>query len=465
MEKVESKINVDFLSKHLGVELKTTNEMDLDITGNQQIPVVPILFPKTTEEVAKIAAFCNENEIPLVTVGGATNLNGGTVPDKAGIALSLKKMDRINYIDPFNRIAQVECGCNTLKFIKEVEKNGLLFPQNIASADRSTIGGNLAISSGSPRSLFYGTTKNYALNLEVVLPDGRIINTAYDVTKLATGLNLTQLMIGSEGTIGIITKATFKLIVPKKHRIVSQFTFNTESELFDAFKMLFVKGFDPVSVEFMDSQGVTFVKSYLKDSGKISHSLGGILWMEWEANKERELEDLEQEIHQVFGNSASNINFARSQEELAEIWKYRQSIGYAVKAVSSFTDVDVVVPRSKVQDLYSTVKSICQKQEVRFSSFAHIGDGNLHINILKDALSESDWNERIDLIFKEIYQRAIDLGGAISGEHGVGAYQQKHLKDFFPKVNMQLNQSIKDLFDPKGILNPGVMFNKTNKTI
>jgi len=214
----------------------------------------------------------------------------------------------------------------------------------------------------------------------------------------------------------------------------------------------------------MDRQGVEFVKSYLKDSGKISHSLGGILWMEWESNSEIELEALEQEIHKVFGNIASNINFARSEEELAEIWKYRQSIGYAVKEVSSFTDVDVVVPRSKVQDLYSTVQRICEKQQVRFSSFAHIGDGNLHINILKDGLNESEWSQRLDVIFKEIYQRAVDLGGAISGEHGVGVYQQKHLKEFFPEVNLELNQSIKDLFDPKGILNPGVMFNKTNET-
>lgn len=445
---------------HLGIEMSSTNAMDLDITGNSEIPNVPILFPESTEEVSKIVAFCHENNIPLVTVGGATNLNGGTVPNATGIALSLKKMDRINYIDTFNRIAQVESGCNTLKFIREVEKNGLLFPQNIASADRSTIGGNLAISSGSPRSLFYGTTKNYALNLEVVLPDGQIINTAYDVTKLATGFNLTQLMIGSEGTLGIITKATFKLIVPKKYRTVSQFTFETETDLFEAFRALFVKGFDPVSVEYMDSQGVAFVKNYLQDSGKISQSKGGILWMEWEANTESELLTMETGLKEAFEGVASDINFAKSEKELAEIWKYRQSIGYAVKEVSSFTDVDVVVPRSKVQELYQNVKFICQQEQLRFTSFAHIGDGNLHINILRDGLSDLDWNAKLDRIFAEIYQKAMDLGGAISGEHGVGVYQQKHLKEFFPAVNLKLNESIKEIFDPKGILNPGVMFNK-----
>lgn len=465
MQSKLKKIDVNFIAKYLKIDSITTYEMNLDITGNSNTPEVPILFPQSTKEVANILSFCNEYKIPIVTIGGATNLNGGTVPDSAGIALSLKKMDRINYIDSFNRTAQVECGCNTMKFIQEVERNGLLFPQNIASADRSTIGGNLAVSSGSPRSLFYGTTKNYALNLEIVLSDGQIINTAYNVTKLATGFNLTQLMIGSEGTLGVITKATFKLIVPKKYRIVSQFTFETESDLFETFKVLFVKGFDPISVEFMDSQGVEFVKSYLNDSGMISQSKGGILWMEWEANTAEELALLEVDICKVFEGFIYDINFARSKDELAEIWKYRQSIGYAVKEVSSFTDVDVVVPRSKVQELYQSVKNICMGENVRFTSFAHIGDGNLHINILRDSLSDSEWNGRIDNIFKKIYQKAIDLGGAISGEHGVGVYQQRHLKGFFPAKNLELNQSIKDIFDPNGILNPGVMFKKTINSI
>lgn len=449
-----AKIVNDCIGEHQRLKVANTEELQLDYAGEAKAPSVPIFYPSSTEEVASILQKCNREKVAVVVVGGATNLNQSTVPSPNSMAISLIRMNEVYEIDAFNRYAVVAAGCNTADFVQQVEQQNLYFPQNIASAAHATIGGNLAISSGSPRSLFYGQTKDYVLNLEVVLPDGTVVQTGKNVSKISSGFNLTQLFIGSEGTLGIITKATIKLRPLPTFRRVVQLSFDSFEALFSVFEAIFRKGYEPTSIEFLDQAGVNLIQDYLKQERSLDESY--LLWLEWEGHSETYLQETISRFVSDFDEHCQ-IQVSKTEAENKELLHFRSKIGYAVKHRSYFKDIDVVVPRSEIGKLYEFITQSCEKEKLVFTAFAHIGDGNFHLNILKDDIPEDTWNAVIHGLTRNIIYKAIALGGAVSGEHGIGKANKAVFGELTPATNMAMMRDIKKILDPHGILNHEIL--------
>ncbi len=461
------KINIDdlaVLKEIVGTDFVFSDEDKLleyssDETEDLSYPPEVVLKPKTTEEISKIITYCNDKLISITPCGARTGLSGGSLPIKGGIALSTERLNSIIEIDDRNLQAKVEPGVINQVFRDAVEEKGLFYPPDPASKGSCFLGGNLAENSGGPKALKYGVTKDYVLNLEVVLPTGEIIWTGANVLKNSTGYNLTQLMIGSEGTLGIITKIVFKLIPLPTKDITILAPFSSAEKACEAVSAVFRAGITPSALEFIERDAIDWTIKYTDVEIQILEDVQAHLLVEVDGNDIDLLyKDCEKIAEVMEQFDCGEILLADSESQKEQLWKLRRAVGEAVKANSVYKEEDTVVPRAELGKLLIGVKEIGAKYGFKSVCYGHAGDGNLHVNIIKGEMSDSDWNNKLTFGIREIFELTKNLGGTISGEHGIGLVQKEYLGIVLSDINIELQKGIKKLFDPNLILNPGKIF-------
>lgn len=424
-----------------------------------------VLKPGTPEEISQILKRCTELNIPVTPRGAGTGLAGGALPVQKGVVLSMERFNKILNIDALNLQATVEPGVITEVFQNAVKELGLFYPPDPASSGSCFIGGNVSNNSGGPKAVKYGVTRDYVLSLQVVLPTGEIIWTGANVLKNSTGYNLTQLMCGSEGTLGIITKIIFKLRGYPQKNVLLLIPFVTNEEACRAIAAIFTAGIQPSGMEFFEREAAMHTIEYVEKiyASKVTttfpESMDAYLLCELDGNDEEVLmRDAERVMNVVEKFEAGEILFAETAAQKEELWKIRKNISPAVNAYTLTKSDDVVVPRANLPKLIKGIKEIGKSFGFNTVCFGHLGDGNLHVNILKENISDVDWETKIPDGIGEIFKLTVSLGGTLSGEHGVGIAKRPYMPIAMSEVNLELMRGIKKVFDPKGILNPGKIF-------
>lgn len=418
-----------------------------------------LVKPATTKEISKIVLYCNKNKISVTPCGGRTGLSGGSLAVYGGVSLSLERFTSIIEIDERNLQATVEPGVITQNFRDEVKAKGLFYPPDPSSQGSCQLGGNLAENAGGPKAVKYGVTKDYVLNLEVVLPTGEIIWTGANVLKNVTGYDLTALMIGSEGTLGIITKIVFRLIPLPTKDITLLIPFHSAEKACKAVSAVFRIGITPSALEFIERDAILWTIKYTDIDMQIPDDIKAHLLVEVDGDDlEKLYKDCEcvAEVMQQF--DCGEILLADSESQKNKIWRLRRAIAESVKSNSIYKEEDTVVPRAELAKLLDGVKKIGAKYGFQSVCYGHAGDGNLHINIIKGDMSDKEWNTKLILGIRQIFQLTKSLGGTLSGEHGIGLVQKNYLNLVLSDKNIEIQQGIKKLFDPNEILNPGKIF-------
>lgn len=421
-----------------------------------------VIKPATADEVAAILKWCHTRRIPVTPRGAGTSLSGSALPILGGIILSMERMNRILEIDEHNLQATVEPGVITQALMDAVAEKGLMYPIDPASKGSCFIGGNIAHGSGGPRVVKYGTIRDYVLNLEVVLPTGEIIHTGANTLKNASGYSLTQLMIGSEGTLGVITKAVLKLIPLPTHSVVLFASFPTNEAACQAVSAIFQAGVTPSALEFMEREGVEWVMEYDAVDFDLKPGVEAYLLIEVDGRDvDHIFRDCEKIANVLESHGSAEVLFADTAAQKDELWKIRHVLPHSVKANSVYKEEDTVVPRAELPALIKGIKEIGTRYGFRSVCYGHAGDGNLHVNIIKGSMSDRDWKFRLRDGIREIFKLTVNLGGTISGEHGIGYVQREYMDVKFTPTHLELFQSIKNVFDPNGILNPAKILPET----
>lgn len=419
-----------------------------------------VIKPGTAEEISLILKICNQYKIPVTPRGAGTGLSGGALPHLGGVLLSVERLNKIIKIDERNLQVITEPGVITEVLQNAVKEKGLFYPPDPSSRGSCMIGGNIAENSGGPKAVKYGVVKDYVLNLEVVLPTGEIIWTGANVLKNATGYNLTQLIVGSEGTLGIVTKAVLRLIPLPKLDLLMLIPFKDPVDACAAVSAIFSAGFVPSAMEFMERDAIEWSMRLVNDCiVPIDDETEAHLLIEVDGNDiDVLMKEMEGISEVVMGFNPGEILFADDAQQKAELWKLRRRVGEAVKSHSVYKEEDTVVPRAELPMLLKGVKNIGKKYGFQSVCYGHAGDGNLHVNIIKGELSDDQWNGSLKQGIIEIFELVKSLGGTLSGEHGIGLVQKDYLPIVFTPVQMRLMKSIKTLFDPNNILNAGKIF-------
>jgi glycolate oxidase len=417
-----------------------------------------VVKPSNTGEVSLILALANHTGIPVTPRGGGTGLSGGALPVYGGICLSMDRFNHILSIDRQNFQATVEPGVTTQRFQEELEPLGLFYPPDPSSRGTSQLGGNLAECAGGPRAVKYGVTKDYVLGLEAVLPTGEVFKTGAAVLKNVTGYNLTQLLIGSEGTLAVITKIIFRLIPLPRLREVVLVPFPSLEQAVAAVAAIFQEGITPSALEFMERAAVKAAETRLGKQWPNGDAAAQLL-VEVDGNHEETIAgDIEKIAGVVERFGAADVLLADDRQKVDDVWALRRSIGESVKAISAYKEEDTVVPRANLPQLVRGVKEIAQRYGITAICYGHAGDGNVHVNILKEKMDDATWEKNLDAAVREIFHLTVSLGGTISGEHGIGYSQKPYLSIALSPVELKLMREIKRTFDPNGILNPGKIF-------
>jgi|TARA_B110000093_G_scaffold41210_1_gene43879 glycolate oxidase len=416
--------------------------------------------PESVEEVSSLVKAAFDHDIPVTPGGARTGLSGGALAVNGGLVLSLRRMNRILNIDLKNNQVVVEPGVITEVLQNAVEEKGLYYAVDPASKGTCTIGGNLAENSGGPRAVKYGVTKDWVLNLQVVLADGQVIETGANTLKNSTGYNLTALMVGSEGTLGVITRATLKLLPLPKFSALMFVPFRNVSDACRTVSEIFLSGETPSALEFMESDAMVMTQEFTGNKEiHLDPDDEAYLLIEVDgANEEEIMPQCERILSVLELQSAGEVLFAQSSDEKDKLWYLRRRVGEAVKASSIYKEEDTVVPRARLPQLMSAVKSLGDEYGFRSICYGHAGDGNLHINILRDDLSEEMWSEVLPVAIRKLFTEVVALGGTLSGEHGIGFVQKEYMDIALSPPNLLIQRGIKNVFDPKGILNPGKIF-------
>ncbi|QIL77226.1 FAD-binding oxidoreductase [Hymenobacter sp. HDW8] len=418
-----------------------------------------VLRPANAEEISQIVRLCHQHHIPVTPRGAGTGLSGGALPIHHGVVLSTERLNKIIEIDERNLQATVEPGVINQVFQEAVQAKGLFYPPDPASKGSCFLGGNLSQSSGGPKAVKYGVTKDYVLNLQVVLPTGDIIWTGANVLKNATGYNLTQLMVGSEGTLGIITRVVFRLIPHPKQDIVLLVPFRDQTQAAAAVSEIFRAGIVPSGMEFMEREAIEWSARYLNIPLNLPPDITAHLLIELDGN---ELDQLYKDAELVYGvlekYDIGEILLADTATQKEELWKIRRNVGNAVRYNSVYKEEDTVVPRAELPTLLKGVKEIGQRYGFTSVCYGHAGDGNLHVNIIRGDLDDAMWHKGLAEPIREIFQLCVKLGGTISGEHGIGLVQKPYIGIALGEAQLNLMRGIKSVFDPHGIMNPGKIF-------
>lgn len=442
------------------VDEETLNHYAHDETENLHFLPEIVIKPRTTEEISAILKICNAHKIPVTPRGAGTGLSGGALPQLGGVLLSTERMNSILDIDERNLQVTTEPGVITEVLQNAVKEKGLFYPPDPSSRGSCFIGGNIAENSGGPKAVKYGVVKDYVLNLEVVLPSGEIIWTGCNVLKNSTGYNLTQLIVGSEGTLGIVTKIVLKLIPLPQYDLLMLVPFRNLEQAGEAVSAIFRAGFVPSAMELMEIDALKIVSRFVDSTAvPITDDTAAHLIIETDGNN---MEVLMGEMEAI-GNlltqyDIGEIYFADDAQQKAELWKLRRRVAEAVKLIGYTIEEDTVVPRAELPALIRGVKQLGLKHDFEVVCYGHAGDGNLHIRIRKEGIPNSYGNEEMNMILRELFILVKGLGGTISGEHGIGLIQKGYMDIMFKEANLQLMREIKKAFDPNNILNAGKIF-------
>ena len=460
MEAIDIQYIQSIFNKNCSIDMEVLEQYGHDETEDITVPPNIVVFPESTEQISQLLRYCNEKKIPVTPSGARTGLSGGAIPLMKGVALSMQRMNSIINIDTDNLQVTVEPGVITEVLQNAVKEKGLFYPPDPASKGSCFIGGNVSENSGGPKAVKYGVTKDYVLNLEMVLPTGEIIWTGANVLKNATGYNLTQLVVGSEGTLGVITKIVLRLIPHPTKDMLLLAPFKSPIEACAAVAELFKAGITPSGLEFMERDALLWTQDFTKDySITVEDDHEAHLLIEVDGFDEEALMQECEKIVSVLENyNTGELLFAESQAQKDTLWSLRRKVGEAVKTQSIYKEEDTVVPRYELPTLLQKVKEIGANYGFKSVCYGHAGDGNLHVNIIKGDLSDDVWNNQLPIAIRELFKEVVQLGGTLSGEHGIGLVQQPYMDIAFPPITLDLMRSIKRVFDPNNILNPGKIF-------
>ena len=423
-----------------------------DATGGEAAPEM-VVYPSTATQISEILKLANKNGFPVTARGAGSGFVGGAIPTHGGIALVMTRMDRIIDIDEDNLTVTVEPGVVTANLQKAVEEKGLFYPPDPSSLKVSTIGGNIAMGAGGPSAVKYGVTRDYVLRLTVVLPTGEIINTGSYAVKSVVGYDLTRLMIGSEGTLGIITQAVLKLL-PKPETIRTILAmFETTEDAARSVSAIIKEKIIPRTLEFIDKSAIDAVENFI--SFGVPPDASAILLIETDGSlqvAEKELADIDKILKT---NGVLETRAAKSDDEREKLWRVRRAISPSLlKIRPDKINEDITVPRSRIPELMARLTELSTRTGLPIVSFGHAGDGNIHVNIMTDK-SDSKEYEISKKATDELFEICLDLDGTISGEHGIGIAKAEYIESEVGSVGVELIRRIKETFDPENILNPG----------
>lgn len=432
-----------------------------DATPNFQSMPDAVISPRNTQEVSKILTLCHEYKIPVVPRGSGTNLSAGACPLEGGVVLLFKHMNKILEIDEENLTVTCQPGVITLDLIRAVEQKGLFYPPDPSSLKISTIGGNLNENSGGLRGLKYGVTRDYVLGLEVVLPNGEILRTGGKLAKDVAGYDLTRLFVGSEGTLGVITEATLKLLpLPEAKKTMLALYQDLEAAARSVSKIIASK-IIPATLEFLDQPTLKVVEEYAQIG--LPTDVKAVLLIEQDGTAENVDQDIELMAKICKSEQAVSVKIAQSEEEANALRTARRAALSALARLAPTTILeDATVPRSEIAKMVKAINEIAEKYQVTICTFGHAGDGNLHPTCTTDIRNREEM-ERVEKAFAEIFAKAIELGGTITGEHGVGAMKAPYLEWKLGEAGIKVMKSIKNAIDPNNIMNPGKLFAKDTK--
>lgn len=424
-----------------------------------------VLKPTDEKQISAILKICNKENIPITPRGAGTGLSGGALPIYGGVVLSTEKLNKILEIDERNLQIKLEPGVITQVLQEAVIEKGLFYPPDPSSRGSCFIGGNVLENAGGPKAVKYGVTSDYVLNLEVVLPTGEIIWTGANVLKNSTGYNLTQLIVGSEGTLGIVTKIVLRLIPYPDKKLLMLAPFFSAEKACEAVSAIFQAGITPSGLEFMERDAIDWTLKFVEDLNlDIKEGIEAHLLIEVDGNDQDVLFKECEKITAVLEKfDCDEILFAENSREQDELWRLRRLVAEAVKSNSVYKEEDTVVPRAELPALLKGVKAIGAKYGFKSVCYGHAGDGNLHVNIIKGDMDDNKWNTELPKGIREIFELCVKLGGTLSGEHGIGLVQKEYMDITFNATEMRIQREIKQLFDPKNILNPGKIFPSANK--
>lgn len=447
----------------VGVEnITTSNASKLaysyDATPLFQTLPDAVVSPRNTQEVSEIMKLCNEHKLPVVPRGSGTNLSAGTTPINGGVVLLFKHMNHILEIDEDNMTIVAQPGVNTLDLITAVEAKGLFYPPDPSSMKISQIGGNINENSGGLRGLKYGVTRDYVMGLEIVLPNGDIIRTGGKLAKDVAGYDLTRLFVGSEGTLGVVTEITLKLLpLPETKKTILALYEDIHTAAQTVSKIL-VNKIIPTTLEFLDQPTLKVVEEF-SNIGLPTH-VKAVLLIEQDGDEMSVEKDIQKIADICKENHAIQVDIAKSEEEADALRTARRSALSALARLKPTTILeDATVPRSKIANMVESISQIAQEYNVTICTFGHAGDGNLHPTCLTDVRDEEEI-KRVEIAFEKIFEKAVELGGTITGEHGVGAMKADYLHLKLGEAGIQAMQNLKLAFDPNNIMNPGKIFAK-----
>ena len=448
---------IDRLRTELGHDAVITDKEHMicysyDATRIERLPDA-LLMPKTREEVASILGIANSEKIPVIPRGAGSGFAGGSVPARGGIILSLQRMDKIIEVNKNDFYIVAEPGVVTRNIQKAAEAEGLFYPPDPSSVNFCTIGGNISTGAGGARGVKYGTTKDYVMGLEVVLPTGDIIFTGTKAPRSVAGYDLTRLLVGSEGTLGVITKAILKLIPLPEKTVTVAAIFTSIHDAIAAIDHIIMSGVRPSVIEFMDNSSISVVRELLPESVREKGEAMVISEVDGPGTQ------VEEGLHRIEDicrkSGAVIVSAARTPQEREKLWTARRSVSPALYKINpTKINEDIVVPRSRLSDLMNEIGKIASANKVQIVSFGHAGDGNLHINVMTDDKNEEEF-KRAKKAVHELFEVTLRLGGSISGEHGIGMTKAPFLPMEVSDKVIGIMKGIKQTFDPNNILNPG----------
>ena len=453
--------NLNKLRDIVGAENVLTSREDLipyafDGTATMKEMPGSVVFAVSTEQISAVLKLANDTETPVVTRGSGTGLSGGSVPAADCIVLCTVKMGAILEVDAANLTMTVEPGVTTIQIAEAAEKAGLFYPPDPGSMKISTIGGNVAENSGGLRGLKYGVTRNYVMGMEVVLPDGEVMRLGNKCVKDVAGFSLKDVMIGSEGTLGVITKVLLRLIPKPAAKKTMVATFDAMDAAAQTVSDIIAAQIIPCTLEFLDRTTIHCVEDFAKVG--LPLDCEALLLMETDGHPAAVAEEASKMEELAKANGAMEVRVARDATEAAQLATARRSAFSALARLAPTTILeDATVPRSELAHMIRFVAEVAKKYELKIGTFGHMGDGNLHPTFLTDERNEAEIH-RVHEAFKEIFDEAIRLGGTITGEHGIGLAKKEFLPKFAGAAQMRVMRELRKALDPKGILNPGKMF-------
>ena len=419
-----------------------------------------VVKPKTAEEISAIMKMCNRDRIPVTPRGAGTGLSGGALPNLGGVLISTERLNSIIQIDERNLQVTTEPGVITEVLQNAVKEKGLFYPPDPSSRGSCFIGGNISANSGGPKAVKYGVVRDYVLNLQVVLPTGEIIWTGANVLKNSTGYNLTHLVVGSEGTLGIVTKIVLRLIPLPKYDLLMLVPFKSLEKAGEAVSAIFRAGFVPSGLELVEVEALKIVSKYINNTTvPIPDDIAAHLIIEVDGNNmDKMMTEMEAIAELMLQFDAEDPLFADDAQQKAELWKMRRRVAEAVKIAGYTIEEDTVVPRAELPALIHGVKKLGKEYNFHAVCYGHAGDGNLHIRIKKSGTSNSQDDLEVIAGIRALFELVHKLGGTISGEHGIGLIQKRYLDIVFSETQLNLMRGIKRVFDPNNILNAGKIF-------